>query len=111
MESTNAGGEDRAEAACVDADGVNAADVIEGLASRRERKLLDAVGAARLLGTIEVGGGVPIFEHDGPALGRGRAVQTGPEIFSPDAGRSNDTQASHGDPTAACHQSLPVTRS
>jgi hypothetical protein len=111
VESTNAGGEDRAESACVDTDGVNAADVIEGLASRSERKLLDAVGAARLLRTIEVRGGVPIFEHDGPAPGRGRAVQTGPKIFGPDAGRSNDTQASDGDPTVACHQSLPVRRS
>ena len=68
MEATDAGGEDCAESAGVNADGVNAADMIEGLARRSERKLLDTVGAARLLWTIEVGGRIPIFENYGLAL-------------------------------------------
>ena len=111
MEATDAGGEDCAESAGVNADGVNAADMIEGLARRSERKLLDTVGAARLLWTIEVGGRIPIFENYGLALRPGRAVEAGPEILGSNAGRSNDTQASDGDPTVAGHQCLPVTRS
>ena len=102
---------DGAETPRVDSDGVNAANLIEGFACCGERELLDAISSPSLLGPVEVGRAVPIVEHDGPTNRSGRADQPVPEIAGPDAGRSDDTQASDGDPAAARHQSLPATRS
>ena len=111
VEPADSGREDRSEPAGVDTDCVDTADLVECLACGGECELLDAVSAAGLFGSVEVGSAVPIVEHDGSTDGRGRAIEASPEVAGPDAGRSNDTQASDGDPAAARHQSLPATRS
>ncbi len=111
VQPADARGENGAEAPTIDGDGVDATNLIECFARRSECKLLDAVSPPSLLGPFEVRSAVPIVEHDGPTDGRGRTIQTVPEIAGPDASRSNDTQASDGDPAAARHQSLPATRS
>jgi len=113
-QSTDAGGEDGAEAAGV---GSRPTSVLEALRCRCDSELLDLVGTTRFLQIRVVRRRIPIGDLDRATGGDARAVEAVPERLLPDTAGSNHAVAGDGNtPTAVAqgrggHQSLPTTRS
>ena len=111
MQSTDTGGEDRAEPGGIDADRVDSARLFERFSGSSDGELLDSVGAARLLGVVEVGGGIPVVDRERLSARDTGTEQSVPERRAPDAGGGDDAETRDRDPTAASGHSFATTMS